>query len=96
MKSETKKTLRVFLIIAAIMVAIVLLAPYVFAEPTITPYTVLCPFDGHVASYTGKQRIDAGVQECSFSHVWIHLDPTGDTTLDEKHEFWEKCEAAKQ
>ena len=50
MKSETKKTLRVFLIISAIMVAIVLLAPYVFAEPLVTPYTVLCPIDGHVAS----------------------------------------------
>ena len=96
MKFETKKTLRVALIIAAIMVAIVLLAPYVFAEPTVTPYTVLCPIDHHIASYTGNQRIEAGVQECRFSHVWIHLDPTGDTTLDEKHLFWAPCKEEKR
>ena len=96
MKSETKKTLRVALIIAAIMVAIVLLAPYVFAEPTVTPYTVLCPIDHHIASYTGKQRVLQGEQQCNYEHVWIHLDPTGDTTLDEKHEFWAPCEADKR
>ena len=96
MKSETKKTLRVFLIISAIMVAIVLLAPYVFAEPPVTPYTVLCPIDHHVASYTGNQRVDAGVQECQYTHVWIHLDPTGDTTLDEKHFFWAPCKSEAQ
>ena len=61
------------------------------ADSVVDPYLAVCPIDKHLASYIGQQRILDGKQECQYQHIWIHLDSTGDTTLDEKHIFWAPC-----
>ena len=59
----------------------------------VEPRMVKCPIDGHWASFTGKQRQDPkqGL-ECQYLHVWIHSNQSGDSLLDEKHEFWAPCQ----
>lgn len=55
----------------------------------VNPPSIICPFDGQSAGWSGHSRERNGRTECNYRH--IHLVYHGSLLVDEKHEFWVPC-----
>ena len=87
----TRKDKSYLIAIIASILWILLCGKMVFGDARVEPFLATCPIDKVLASYNGQRRMLDGKQQCEYQHIWIHMDPTGDTTLDEKHVFWAPC-----